>query len=119
MSAPDKGDVHPFDFEVLSAPYFLLAKIPVIGGIWYKDAYIPLLHALVRIDDNESKKRTEWRVANALICAKLHALTGDERYMHRIPSAGITRNDDMNQLARIAKHLKLPSVESLFRFCEI
>lgn len=119
MSSQDEGHVHPFDFEVLSAPYFLLAKIPVVGRIWYKDAINPLLQALELIDENEQKKKDNWRLANAIISSKLHALTGDERYLHRVAYAGITRDDEMNQLARVAKHLRLPTVESLFRFCEI
>jgi hypothetical protein len=100
---------------------FALAKIPLFGTFWKKEATKPLEAALTIIDDanNKEKKFGEWRLANALISAKLYNLTRNNHYMHRVPGSGITRNDDKNQLARIAKHLNLPDVESLFQFCEI
>jgi hypothetical protein len=109
--------VQPIDIEVLGAPDFMLAKIPVVGQLFKKSALRFL---------NEAEKRLLKQgqdapdaMPTAIIYSKMYALTGNKKYLQRISVLELRRDMDENQLLRIANHLGFKTREELYEFCGI
>jgi hypothetical protein len=108
----------PIDYEVLGAPDFMLAKIPVIGRFWKKGA-IEFLNVADKELNEILKKSDVTRlepISAALIWSKLYALTGNEIYKNRVRVATLTRDQDCNQMLRIAKHLGFRTLDEFYKF---
>lgn len=118
--------LQPIDLEVLSAPDFMLAKMPYIGwiigcfGFWTRA--IKFLNAAdIELDMKLAEPgavRPE-PIAAGLIWSKLYALTGDEHYKNRVRTAELTKDHDINQMKRIAKHLGFKTLEEFYGFLVI
>lgn len=104
----------PIQLEVLGAPAFMLACLPVVGAFFRRQALSFLTAAAEEIllapyDAFEA----------CLIWSKLWRLTHEEMYRARVQAAGLRRDMDENQLRRIAKHLGFRKLQQLYRFCNI
>lgn len=106
----------PIDFEVLGAPDFLAAQIPVIGWFGFTTRALEFLWTA---EELLKKQSTTDPLEASLIWSKLWALTGDKGYRDKVRSSGLRRDMDENQLGRIAKHLGFKSNTELFKFCNI
>lgn len=104
--------------DVLDAPYFIFAKIPLIGRWINKEPLSRMKESVTVLRD--SLHPQEHVVMIALLEAKIFSLTGDIRHKESVKFAGIKRGDNVNQLERIAKLIGLNGdVERLFKFCNI
>lgn len=114
---------NPIDLEVLGAPDFMLAKMPYIGwiighlGFW--TSAIEFLNAAdieLEMKLKEPGTARPEPITAGLVWSKLYALTGDEYYKNRVRIAELTRDHDINQMKRIAKHLGFKTLEELDEF---
>jgi len=100
------------DMEVLGAPYFLVTQIPLIGYFFREKAFEFLESAEHEIKESETDPVNK-ELPFALIYSKMRELTGDSQYDEKA-LAFVRRRHDRNQLARVARHLKLSGVDELF-----
>lgn len=109
------SSIKAIDYEVLGAPDFALATVPVIGRFGFRSQ---ALHFLMTAD-KVIREGDYSPLSAALIWAKMWRLTKDETYRMQIQVVGLRRDMDRNQLARVAQHLGLASVDKLFELCRI
>lgn len=90
--------------EVLGAPDFKLAHMPLIGLLWEKRALRYLKEAEQKLP--RKRNRTDGdKLDAAIIWSKLYVLTKDEVYKDYIRRGGLNQEMDNNQLRRIAGYL--------------
>ena len=103
----------PVDLEVLGAPDFMLASVPLVGVLFKKRAALFLEQSLTEINVGGGFNP----LLHALILAKLWKLTKKDKYKEDIKSLPLTGAMEDNQLTRVAKHLGLPGSKELLEFC--
>lgn len=110
----------PIDLEILGAPYFMLACIPVLGWMWKRKAlqFLKLAEKELKECSWYVNKEMDW-LAFSLVMAKLWKLTNDHYYALEVECSRLTKEMDEDALRRIAKHLHLKSTAELFEFCGV
>lgn len=111
------GERNPIDLEVLGAPDFMAAKVPLVG-LFFKSRAIQHLEAA----DRELALPSTFNnpLESCLIWSKLYDLTKSEIYRIKVKAAGLKRDMHEGQLRRISRHLGFGGdLGKLFAFCEI
>lgn len=106
----------PEDFEVLGAPDFMAARIPIVGWFGFKTRAFEFLWMAEELLKGQPVVHP---ITAALIWAKLWTLSRNEMYRLKVRAAGLRRDMDENQLKRIAKHLGCRTLPDLYTFCGI
>lgn len=119
---------NPIELEVLGAPDFMLASIPIIGRAFKSSALRFLMAAQNEITGKEMivmLKEPEYTIdlsdllSAALIWSKMYSLTRDKAYKLRVLEAcRMKEQSDVGQVSRIAKHLGFKTREDLLRSCD-
>lgn len=121
-----REEIRPIDLEILGSPDFMLANAPYVGWLigkfgFRKRALDYLLAANKKLDvifKQPGATRPE-PISAALIWSKIYALTGNEIFKNRVRIAELTKDHDVNQVGRIARHLGFKTVDELYQFCNI
>lgn len=118
-TAPEE-EKSPINLEVLGAPDFMLANIPIIGFVWKKKALSFLFAAHKSLEQIFAQSARVEPITAALIWSKIFALTRDDVYKNRVRNdVRLTGHEDKGQLTRVMKHLGFTSLDQLYEFCNI
>lgn len=106
---------NPIDLEVLGAPEFMLAKIPIIGRFFRRKAlrFLEVANGLIADKAIACPDKID-ALENAIIWSKIYALTVNEGFKELILVMSIPPDADRNQLIRVARHLDMTFEE----FCD-
>lgn len=103
------------ELEIIGAPEFFLATLPVIGMFWRKSAASYLIHAWEFMHNDIPDKLEVAKIEHLLIVSKLYRLTQEPRYLQEVRAVKIPQDVDRNQLARIARHVGSKDLTSFIR----